>query len=167
MVVGLSKYAQTINAICPEQYPFGLLTLRRVIPGNAKNAVSRGHINLTPIQLTSDNLRGSKAMIKKRQLFLIGWIDGSDTADDFGCSQTHLHTQDDLYPQFMNGNDNVMAVEIINCDDEVAYALGLKEAFFKNYTAYDSFTNVVEIPVGLKLPCKVKVLNALGLEINL
>lgn len=83
----------------------------------------------------------------RKFLFLIGWVEGSDTAVDNdpinGGGKTGIHNQDDLLPQFKAGNENVLAVVfhilVPQVDaKEIATAFGYKEAFHHNYTAHDS-----------------------------
>jgi hypothetical protein len=73
-------------------------------------------------------------------LFLIAWIHGSETAPE----DTHVHDQDDLLPEYLKGNEEVFALLITAPNEEVAACIGYKEAFFQNYTAYDSLSFLEE-----------------------
>lgn len=79
----------------------------------------------------------------KKWLFLIAWMDGSDEGGANG-----VHTQNDLYPQHQAGNEHVTAFEIEADTKEVAYEKGYKEAFFENYTAYNSFSVLIDLETG-------------------
>lgn len=93
----------------------------------------------------------------KRYLFLLAWIDGSDSA----CGEnTKVHCQEDLTEQFDNGNENVFAVDIHASNADIASAYGYKMAFFNNYTAYDSLSVLVRVNKRLKLKQHVKVIIA-------
>lgn len=81
-------------------------------------------------------------MLNKRYLFLVAWVEGSDTASG---ELTQVNDQSDLVPQFLTGNQHVMAVEVFAPNEEIAYAFGCKEAFDNNYTGHDSVSMVVEI----------------------
>jgi hypothetical protein len=77
----------------------------------------------------------------KRYLFLLAWLEGSDSA---GGDLTGINKTDDLYPQFVAGNDYILAVDIIAPNDEIAMAFGFWTAFRNNYTALDSCSDLIE-----------------------
>lgn len=80
----------------------------------------------------------------KNYLFLMAWIDGSESAlEDNGVRQ-----QEDLLVAFNAGNDNIFSL-LITSEDYVPEcmldAMAYKEAFHANYTAHDSLSMMVEI----------------------
>lgn len=77
-----------------------------------------------------------------RYLFLLAWVEGSDSASG---EETKVHSQDDLYPQLMAGNEHIFAVEVRCSREDIAAAYGYREAFFDNYTAHDSVSEVQEL----------------------
>jgi hypothetical protein len=91
--------------------------------------------------------------MNKRYLFLLAWVDGSDSSSG---DETKVYESEDLYPQYAWGNDYVFAVEIWAPSDKIAWALGYQEAFFNNFTAQDSVSDLVEIGLEEDLPFEVK-----------
>jgi hypothetical protein len=71
----------------------------------------------------------------KRFLFLLCWVEGSDSASG---DLTSVHSQDDLLPQFKDDNEHIFALYIEAPNEEIASAFGYKRAFFDNYTAHDT-----------------------------
>ncbi len=99
------------------------------------------------------NMKGLGNKMNGRYLFLLAWVDSSDGA----CSEeTHIYESDDLYPQYTQGNDHIFAVEIWAPSDKIAWALGYQEAFFDNFTAQDTVSDLVEIGQDEELPFEVK-----------
>lgn len=81
-----------------------------------------------------------------KYLFLVAWIHGSDSS--FGLPETHVHKQEDLLKQWQANNDQVLAILVSNAPNEkIAEGLGYREAFFQNYTAHDSLSQVIELSV--------------------
>lgn len=69
--------------------------------------------------------------------------------------ETHVSSSKDLIKQFRKKNESVFAVEIYATSEDVAMALGYKEAFFENYTAHDSTSDLIEISKRYKMPRSV------------
>ena len=69
--------------------------------------------------------------------FLIGWIEGSDSA----CDPTGIHTQNDLLDD-NNEQVNGFLFQLPKELEEYAWAIGAAKAFQANYTAKDSFSLV-------------------------
>jgi hypothetical protein len=91
--------------------------------------------------------------MNKRYLFLLAWVDGSDSS---GGGETKVYESEDLYPQCFWGNEHVFVIEIWAPSDKIAWALGYQEAFFNNFTAHDSVSDLVEIGLEEELPFEVK-----------
>ena len=78
-----------------------------------------------------------------KYLFLLAWIQGSDMA---AGEETKVHNQEDLLPQFEDGNEHIFALAMFNCpNDEVATIIGRSEAFDNGFTAHNSLSTVIEI----------------------
>lgn len=75
-------------------------------------------------------------------LFLLAWVDGSDSA---GGESTKVHEQSDLYLQFKQKNEHVFALIIKAPNATVAKAFGYSTAFFNDYTAHDSVSICMNI----------------------
>jgi len=98
-------------------------------------------------------MKGLGNKMNKRYLFLLAWVSGSEGA----CGEeTHIYESDDLYPQYTLGSDNIFAVEIWAPSDKIAWALGYQEAFFNNFTANDSVSDLVEIDLDEEVLFEVK-----------
>jgi len=69
---------------------------------------------------------------------------------------TCVHSQKDLLPQFKAGNDFVFAVVVDAPNQEVASAYAYQEAFFAEYAAYDSVSELISIDDSFILPSHVK-----------
>lgn len=97
----------------------------------------------------------------KRFLFLLAWISGSDGEEDaFGPDEhTKVNSQEDLTTEFFGGNETIFAVEIFAPNTTTADALGYKEAFFDNYTCYDTLSICREILPDLLLPAGTQLIN--------
>lgn len=98
-----------------------------------------------------------------RFLFLCAWIHGSDSS--FGLPETHVHKQEDLLKQWQANNDQVLAVVVSNASNgAIAEALGCREAFYQNYTAHDSLSQVIELDleefVNLRMGAHTKIVSA-------
>jgi hypothetical protein len=79
----------------------------------------------------------------KTYLFLIGWVEGSDSS---GGESTSINEHTNLLPEYLKGNEHVFAVLINGARSETeAENYGYKEAFFQNYTAYDTVSDLIEI----------------------
>jgi len=78
----------------------------------------------------------------KKYRFYIAWMSESDS----NCGEENgINTQKDLISEYIKGNESV-DTWVFECEnEEMAYLLGYKEAFFMNYTAQDSFSVVEEI----------------------
>jgi len=85
--------------------------------------------------------------MKRRFLFLLAWVAGSDSeADNLEPGEhTRVKKQSDLREQFDKGNEHILALEIWASNENIAAALGYKEAFMDNYTAHDSVSSCEEI----------------------
>jgi hypothetical protein len=85
--------------------------------------------------------------MKRRFLFLLAWASGSDgEADNLAPGEyTRVEKQEDLLIQFEKKNKNIFALEIWASNENIAAALGYKEAFMDNYTAHDSVSSCEEI----------------------
>jgi hypothetical protein len=88
----------------------------------------------------------------KRYLFLLAWMEGSDSSNG---DPTGVFSQDDLLKEFRNGNEYIFAVEVHSHSEDEAATIGYRDAFFENYTAYDSLSTVEEIPWDEKLTTPV------------
>lgn len=84
----------------------------------------------------------------KKYLFLVAWFESSEGA---GGDPTGVHRQDDLLPEYCKGNEHVFALRIEAINEEVASKYGYAAAFHKNYTGYDSTSNIFEID-GVEVP---------------
>lgn len=104
--------------------------------------------------------------MSKRYLFLMAWVVGSEGA--YGDA-TRVHSQSDLMPEYLKGNEHIFAVEIVDgCNPfnwecvlppvDIAYALGCKEAFDNNYTAYDTVSVIDELDDSFQHPAPVKTI---------
>ena len=77
-------------------------------------------------------------------LFLCAWVSGSDSAhDNLADPFTGVNGQSDLLPQYKAGNRNILTVGVCLPDNlphakDIAYAVGCREAFSDDYTAYDT-----------------------------
>jgi hypothetical protein len=99
----------------------------------------------------------------KRFLFLIGWIHGSDTAEGMGV-ETKLRRYSDLLPQFKKGNKNVFAVEVRAPNEDMACTIGYREAFFADYTSFDSVSNIIPLKDDYKYPAKCHIAKTVVME---
>jgi len=78
----------------------------------------------------------------KKFLFLLCWIDGSDSA----CGEaTGVHNSEDLFPLFELGNDYIFNVIITAENAHVANFIGKGAAFDDGYTSPDTVSVVIEI----------------------
>lgn len=83
----------------------------------------------------------------KRFLFLLGWVDGSDSA----CGEkTDIHQQRDLLYQFKLGNEHVFAVQVETDSETVATHVGRSIAFGDNYTEYDTVSMLYEVDEDIR-----------------
>lgn len=73
----------------------------------------------------------------KTYLFLLAWIQGSDSADG---EETNVNKQSDLLPEFLAGNDSIFAREIVAPNKDVANVFGSAAAFHDNYTGANSLS---------------------------
>lgn len=91
----------------------------------------------------------------KKFLFLLAWIHGSPS-DEEG---TKVRVHADLKTQYILGNKNILAAEIHADSEEIAGAFGYRLAFFNNYTAEDSFSDIMEIDGDFVHPYNIRVIN--------
>lgn len=76
----------------------------------------------------------------KKYLFLIAWMAHSDGA----CGEdTGVDKRNDLYPQYQKGNDHITAWEIEAENEEAALDKGYRKAFMSNFTAHDTFSDLI------------------------
>jgi hypothetical protein len=73
--------------------------------------------------------------------FLIGWIDGSDSASD----PTGIESQEDL----LNGKADIFEFELPDGMDGYAWRVGASYAFSANFTAHDSLSMVQKLVNGV------------------
>jgi hypothetical protein len=96
----------------------------------------------------------------KTYLFLLSWIENSDSASG---EKTLVHSQDDLVKQFWDENEHIFAVVLKVPsgveEKETASKWGYAEAFFNNYTAYDSVSLCNEIPNNTEFPFEIKTVH--------
>ena len=78
----------------------------------------------------------------KSYLFLLAWVEGSDSASG---EKTKVHSHKDLYPQYNKGNEHIFALVITAPNEKIAYLAGYAEAFHENYTGCDSTSTVLVI----------------------
>jgi len=77
----------------------------------------------------------------KKYLFLIGWAAHSDGA----CGEdTKINSQKDLEKEYRKGNENVSAIPIFAESEESAWDKGYRAAFFENWIANDTFSDLIE-----------------------
>ena len=76
----------------------------------------------------------------RKFLFLIAWVDGSDS-DDVG---TEINEKKDLLPGWLNRNQHINGWEIEADEPYEAENEGYRKAFFANFTAHDSVSDVYE-----------------------
>lgn len=71
--------------------------------------------------------------------FYIAWVDGSDGA----CGdETKIKSTSDLVPEYNKGNEHV-SMRVIEADTiEQALDKGYRWAFFENFTACDTLTDI-------------------------
>lgn len=77
----------------------------------------------------------------KKYRFMIAWIDGSNSADE----PTGVFKPSDLEPEFEKGNPHVNSKVIRASNAHAAHKEGIIWAFFENFTARDTVSDVVEI----------------------
>jgi len=78
----------------------------------------------------------------KKYLFLIAWAAGSDGA----CGvDTKIRSQKDLVKQHRAGNPEVWTIEIQADNEESAWDKGYRAAFFENWIANDTFSDLIAL----------------------
>jgi hypothetical protein len=97
--------------------------------------------------------------MNSRFLFLLAWMHGSEGAENNGTPETKVNKQEDLIKQFKKGNENVFAVEVFAPSQDIANAIGCREAFHDNFTGYDTLSIIMPLAAnekfrkGQKVPC--------------
>lgn len=96
--------------------------------------------------------------MNSRFLFLLAWMHGSEGAEDSGIpdGKTKVHKQGDLLKQFKKDNDNVFAVEVFAPNQDIANAIGCREAFHENFTGYDTLSTTIVLTnekIRANVPC--------------
>jgi len=76
----------------------------------------------------------------KKYLFLLAWVEGSDSASG---DPTNVHQQKDLWTEYQRGSEYVFALVIQAPNEEVAEAVGYARAFHDNYTGYDTVSTLI------------------------
>lgn len=83
--------------------------------------------------------------MNKRYLFLLAWVDGSDSADMENHVESGVEDCHDLMPQFLAGNRHIFAIMIHATSLEIAEAFGAAAAFNQNFTSNDTVSTVEEL----------------------
>ncbi len=87
-----------------------------------------------------------------KYLFMIAWIEDSDSAFDNGNEYKKIRSPEDLFPQFEADNTAVFSVLVTAPNEMVAIAFGTHKALHSNYTGYDSVSDCVKLEPGYVMP---------------
>lgn len=92
--------------------------------------------------------------MNKRFLFLVAWVEGTESAAFMDAGDTNVHENEDLLTEYKDGNESVLAVEIFAPNSDVAAAIGWRHAITEeagSYTLDDTLSDVIEIGADEKL----------------